>query len=374
MSEYTKRARSIKKDEQEAIQDIIKQLHQNNIAGVIFFCSRDYNLEAIEKELDKYFDCPVLGCTTAGELNPNYVHGSIVATSFSSEKFVFHIQSILDVKNFNTKIANEQIKNISNNLKFNDTLDDSNMFTFLLNDGTSMCEEKITAMLYQAMEEVSIIGGTAGDNFQFTSALVYADKKFRDNCSCYALIETKLDFDIFQLQHFEPTEDDIIVTRADPSARRVYEIDGENAADLISTLVGKKKENLTSKIYTDYPLLLQIGDQWHVRSMAKVMDDDSIYFACAIDEGIPLTIGRSKGLLDSLKDNVSTIQNNYKNIELTVGCDCAYRELEVDALNIKKEVSAELEKLNFIGFSTFGEQFNSVHVNQTLTCVVIGEK
>ena len=374
MSKYTKKAISVNKNEKEAIKEIKEQLHQEKLAGIIFFCSRDYNLKIIENELDTSFDCPIIGCTTAGELNPNYLNGSIVATSFSSEKFAFHIKSTFDAKNFTLKLANEQIEEIKEELKFNDDLNPDKMFTFLLNDGTSMHEELITATLYQALNGIPMIGGTAGDNFEFTSALVYADKKFRDNCSSYVVIETKLDFDIYQLQHFEPTEDDIVITKADSSTRRVYEIDGEDAADMISELVGKKKEELAVNIYTEYPLLLQIGDNWHVRAMAKVMEDDSIYFACAIDEGIPLTIGQSKGLLKTLKNDVEMINNRFKNIELTIGCDCAYRQLEVNALDIREEVSAELDKLNFIGFSTFGEQFNSVHVNQTLTCVVIGDK
>ena len=374
MATYIKKAISTNKNEIEAIKELKQQLHQEDLAGIIFFCSRDYDLEKLEQELDKNFDCPIIGCTTAGELNPNYVNGSIAATSFSSEKFVFHTHSILDAKNYNSKIAKEEIEKIKKGLKFSSDLDSQKMFTFLLNDGVSMNEELITASLFDALQGVPIVGGTAADNFEFTSALVYADKKFRDNCSTYVVIETKLDFDVYQLQHFEPTDDDIIITKADPSTRRVYEIDGENAADMISELVGVSKEQLTTNIYTEYPLLLQIGEHWHVRAMAKVMDDDSIYFACAIDEGIPLTIGKSKGLLKGLKEDVTMIKNRFKNIELTLGCDCAYRQLEVSALDIKEEVSTELEKLNFIGFSTFGEQFNSVHVNQTLTCVVIGEK
>ena len=32
----------------------------------------------------------------------------------------------------------------------------------------------------------------------------------------------------------------------------------------------------------------------------------------------------------------------------------------------------ELNKINFLGFSTFGEQYNAIHINQTLTGVVFG--
>ena len=176
-----KKGISSNKNEIDALKEIKEQINQDNMGGIIFFCSRDYNLEKLEDGLSEFFDCPIIGCTTAGEINPNYTNGSIIASSFSGDKFTFHINPILDVKNFNVAVANKQIEETKKELKFNSDLDSNKMFAFLLNDGTSMHEELIAAILSRSLNGISMIGGTAGDNFEFTSALVYANGKFRDD-------------------------------------------------------------------------------------------------------------------------------------------------------------------------------------------------
>jgi len=56
-----------------------------------------------------------------------------------------------------------------------------------------------------------------------------------------------------------------------------------------------------------------------------------------------------------------------------IGCDCILRRLELQDQDALPQVDALLEALPFIGFSTYGEQFGSVHINHTLTGVAIGE-
>jgi hypothetical protein len=60
------------------------------------------------------------------------------------------------------------------------------------------------------------------------------------------------------------------------------------------------------------------------------------------------------------------------NPRVIIGFDCLFRKLEIMEKGIAGKVSDLLKNKNFIGFSTYGEQFNSIHVNQTLTGVVIG--
>ena len=48
------------------------------------------------------------------------------------------------------------------------------------------------------------------------------------------------------------------------------------------------------------------------------------------------------------------------------------RHLEIDRRGIKEEIGEILTRNNVIGFSTYGEQYNAMHVNQTFTGVAIG--
>ncbi len=124
----------------------------------------------------------------------------------------------------------------------------------------------------------------------------------------------------------------------------------------------------------DCPVMLQIGDEWYVRSIEKVNPDGSLTFFCAIDNGLPLTVARGIGLVDTLRRQVEEIERAFSDIAFTLGCDCILRRLEIMGSGQRAEVESLLRRIRFIGFSTFGEQFNAVHVNQTLTGVVFGTR
>ena len=55
------------------------------------------------------------------------------------------------------------------------------------------------------------------------------------------------------------------------------------------------------------------------------------------------------------------------------GCDCFLRRLEAEFTGVVDEVSDFLRHHKVIGFNTYGEQFDGMHINQTFTGVVIGQ-
>jgi hypothetical protein len=57
---------------------------------------------------------------------------------------------------------------------------------------------------------------------------------------------------------------------------------------------------------------------------------------------------------------------------VTLGCDCFLRRLEAELTGQSDAVSEFLKAHRVVGFNTYGEQFNGMHINQTFTGVVIG--
>ena len=372
--QFTRRAEVSSRDEDSAVTELVSKIHQDQMGGVIFFCSADYDLNKIALAMDKAFTCPVIGCTTAGEIGSTYRNDGIVAVSFSSEMFRFHTALIEPLNEFEFEYASKIVDKFESNLEFSEKFDPKKMFGFLLIDGLSIMEETATAALYTALRGIPIIGGSAGDNLKFQETRVYANGQFVTNAAVLALIETRLPFKTFKLQHFVPSEKEMVITDADSSKRIVYEIDGGPAAKEYAEIIGLEAKELTSQIFAMYPVMLQIGDEWYVRFIEKVNEDGSLTFFCAIDNGLPLTVAKGVGLVETLRKKVVELQNEFPSIELTLGCDCILRRLEINEKNKNEEVETELKKINFIGFSTFGEQFNSIHVNQTLTGVILGIK
>jgi hypothetical protein len=117
--------------------------------------------------------------------------------------------------------------------------------------------------------------------------------------------------------------------------------------------------------------MLRIGDEYYVRSISNVEKDGSLKFFCAIDTGLVLTIGRGDSALQSLSRDLERIKQEMGDQTVIIGCDCILRRLEMEVQGIDENIGRLLATNKIIGLSTYGEQINSVHVNQTFTGVAI---
>jgi len=103
-----------------------------------------------------------------------------------------------------------------------------------------------------------------------------------------------------------------------------------------------------------------------------VNEDESIKFACAIDEGIVLTVARGLDMVSDLEKTFAAVRARIGPPSLILGCDCILRFLEAQELGIQQRIGDLMIENNVVGFATYGEQFNSMHVNQTFTGVALG--
>jgi hypothetical protein len=65
-------------------------------------------------------------------------------------------------------------------------------------------------------------------------------------------------------------------------------------------------------------------------------------------------------------------RSHVPNPALMLGFDCTLRWTEFHQDGIAGEIGRLLARNQFVGFSTYGEQCDGLHVNQTLTGVCIG--
>jgi hypothetical protein len=103
-----------------------------------------------------------------------------------------------------------------------------------------------------------------------------------------------------------------------------------------------------------------------------VNEDESLTFFCAIDEGIVLTVAEGLDIVENLREALAEARRQVGEPRLIIGCDCVLRRLEIERKALDAEVSGLLAANRVVGFSTYGEQFNAMHVNQTFTGVAIG--
>jgi hypothetical protein len=127
---------------------------------------------------------------------------------------------------------------------------------------------------------------------------------------------------------------------------------------------------LSPFVFAASPVMVQVGGQYHVRAIQKVEDNGDLRFFSAIDEGLVLTVAMSEDIVQHLERELAKLSENGRP-DAIVACECILRKLEIDQLQAKQKISSIMADYNVIGFNTYGEQFNMLHVNQTFTGVAI---
>jgi hypothetical protein len=362
-------------DEVEAVKDLYDQINQPGASAVITFVSAKYDLNVLGKELKSRFSVPVIGCTTAGEITPEgYQEHSIAGVSLSSDRLWVRSYEISPLDNLKTSEISEigeSVRTMINGARENDP--ESRAFGFVLIDGMSIMEEQVICHLHGALGNIPIIGGSAGDNLAFDKTYIYSSGGYKSNTASFTVFVTSLPFSTFKTQHFIPTDKKIVITEADPSKRVIKEIDGEPAAQRYAAMVGTTVDKLDPTVYSKFPVMLKIGGDYYVRSIQKANEDGSLSFYCAIEEGLVLTMAHGKDLIRNLEETLENELARIPNPKLVLGCECILRRLEVQDKGLVGDMNRLIKRYGIVGFHSYGEQFNSVHVNQTFTGFILGE-
>ncbi len=85
-----------------------------------------------------------------------------------------------------------------------------------------------------------------------------------------------------------------------------------------------------------------------------------------------LTVARGIDIVENLEQAFRDVRRAVGPPALVLGCDCILRNIECGQKNVKEAIGRIFMENNVIGFATYGEQFNAMHVNQTFTGVAIG--
>ncbi|MBR9651210.1 FIST N-terminal domain-containing protein [Thalassovita aquimarina] len=338
---------------------------------VLLFVSPQADIENVAARAAELLpDSLVLGCTTAGELtSEGYSDGNIVAVGFPRAYFRARMLLVEDLDAYDPQALIGRMVQ-SRNALMRDVPDWDYEFNFLMIDGLSRCEDKLTADLALGLGPVPLFGGSAGDGESFETTFVIANGRAMRNAAIVAQIRTICPIKVFKSDHLVPTERRMVVTGADPDRRIVHEINAEPAAREYARVLGKDPEQLDTFTFAAHPVVVRIGEQHHVRSIQRVADNGDLVFFSAIGEGLVLSLAEPMDMVGHLEGEIRNLSANGAP-DAILACDCLLRRLEAEQKQLKGKLSDILASNHVVGFSTYGEQLNSMHVNQTLTGVAI---
>ena len=363
-------------NEEEAVDDVITNIKASSSEFSFLFISHLYSIEKIEKSLKKYDLNNILACTTAGEIyNENYYDKSISGLSFHGDEILCEKLVIDDLDSPKTKDLEEIIKKVRAN---EEDLGSSSMsFGMLVIDGLSIKEEEFLAFLARYIEDIPLIGGSAGDGLNFSNTYILSENQnFKTNCATIVFVTTTIPFKVFKEQHFETGNTKVVITDSIPEKRIVNEINGEPAAIAYARELGLNVEDLKPSVFSKHPLMLKVGEEFYIRSIQQVNSDNSLTFYCAIDNGLVLTLAEKRNILNHAERFFSKVQEDVGEVECSVLFECILRRIEIEGLseNDKIKLLDVYSQNNSLGFHTYGEQYGPIHLNQTLVGVVFGKR
>lgn len=362
-------------DAETAAQDLARQLMHPHLGCVLFFCSAEYALPALATALNQYFGgVRLIGCTTAGEITPlGYGRGCISAVGFDHRAFSISTARVDALDSFNLLDAQHVVAQLVDECR-SSCLDPvvGRSFALTLLDGLSSREELVLSALNAAFGRIPHFGGSAADDKHLTRTHVYHEGYFHTGAAVVVLIQTSLEFEVFTTHHIQPLDEKMVVTAANPATRTVQELNAEPAALEYARWLGLDVSQLNFQVFALHPLAVRIGGQYYVRSIQRVNPDLSLTFYCAVENGIVLTAMQPGPLLPNLEQLFGGLEQRLGPLLLTIGCDCFLRRMEIEARGIIPETANLLVRHRVIGFNTYGEQFNGMHINQTFTGVAIG--
>lgn len=316
----------------------------------LFFCSSK-NINNVANDIPN----PKVGCTTVGEIDKGLFEG-IAKYEFDSKEFNIEVVKIPDTKIpvIQTKEIEEAARKVKRNKK--------NLLAFVLNDGLSADEERIQSLLGSILPVgTPIVGGSSGDGFDFKDTYCCIDSEVFKG-AVVILIGTDLKYYIHKENIYTATSKYAVVTKA--KDRTIYELDGKIAKNRYAELLGVDTSKVADNFF-NHPLGRYHDGEIMISSPQCVNKDGSINLYLASLPSTALWILEPKDYKQEIINTTNEILKRGTPI-VTLTVNCILRRILFEQENSVKYINQYLSKINAFGFTSYGEQLNDLHINQTM--------
>jgi hypothetical protein len=314
------------------------------------------------------------GCSTAGEITPRGLEeGHVVAMLFPSSSFSAASTMVDNLSSSGMDRITGEVEALKRSLRGRSGHEPAkSTFALCFIDGLSYAEEAVTSAIHWGLDDIPLIGGSAGDDLKFETTRLISNGKVASDSAIIVLIATEIPFHVFKTDNFVPTDEKLVVTSSDPDHRIVREFNASNAAEEYAAAVGIVAQTLTPLSFASHPVVLKVGGEYYCRSIQKMNPDGSLSFFCAIDDGVVLSVAQPKGMVESTRAALKDVEDRLGGIDMILGFDCVLRRLDARNRQVFRDISELYRVNNVIGFGTYGEQYRSMHLNQTFTGIAFG--
>lgn len=311
------------------------------------------------------------GCTTAGEITPAGMDdGQAVAMLLPADRFRVVSAMVPSLSTTGLDAIAATVEGLKREIGRRD--DRGDVFALCFIDGLSRAEEAVSLAIHWGLEDIPLVGGSAGDDLRFERTSLFSNGTVASDSAIIMLVATDVPFRVLKTDNFVPTTEKLVVTRSDPDNRLVHEFNAGPAASEYAAAVGVDSGSLTPLSFASYPVVVRIGGEHYCRSIRKLEEDGSLSFFCAIDDGIVLTVARATDMVRSTSEALREVGASLGGIDMILGFDCVLRRLDAQNRQVSLAMSELYRDNHVVGFGTYGEQYRSMHLNQTFTGIAFG--
>ena len=362
-------------DAEAAVASVAGALSSEPVGQLLVFFSSAYDADEMNAAFSRRFaGVPIAACSSAGELSPaGNLDRGLVVVAFPKAGFRIVSAVLPHVDELDVERAADVVRALRRKLDAAPTAKrGASRFALSLIDGLANAEERVVSVIDQALDGIPLVGGSAGDDLTFRSTALIHDGEVRVKSAILMIVETDFPVEIFKTDNFEPTDIKFVVTATDDGARTVREFNAEPAATEYAMAVGLDPENLSPMSFASHPLVVRVGGEYFCRSIRRLNPDGSLSFFCAIDRGLVLTLARPLDVVEVTRAELERLDAQLGGVDLVIGFDCVLRRLDAEIRQKRRPISDLYRQYNVVGFETYGEQYRSMHLNQTFTGVAIG--
>lgn len=358
-------------EERAAARELAAQLDLPDAALALVFVSPRYDQERMAAALAEHLPMPVYGCTALVEIDRgSFARDRAVALALGGRGVRAGVALAERVSEAPLARGSEAVASAAAQLELSPgQLDARRHIGVTLIDWRAQCEERFMAAVAASANRISFVGGSSSDEVDAECSRVIARGRAYARAALVILFELDVPFRAVVLEHMHPLAGRVVVTETDPANRIVHELNGRPAVDVYRELLGGHEVDMA--IAGQRPFGYYIDGEVYVRSVMSI-EGSSLRFACGVDRGTVLVPMAAGDMISATREGLAHVDAELRGMQAMLVFDCFGRYLEASALDMLDDVSAVYRNYPMIGFSTYGEQVNSMHVNHTMTGLALG--
>lgn len=343
----------------------------------MLFSSTGYDLARLGVALQAAGRSAVGGLTSRTIGPHGFRDEGLAGFHLPSGRFTVADTLIEEVRSFGLPDARDVVRSLRARIERSAGAARPHQFGLLLVDAEARCEERLIAALGTELAGVPIVGGSAGDflfnpkgDFEGSTRILYQGRALRQ-AAVFCLVAGDSPVLAINHTHYSPGKRKLVITEADPDRRLVREIDGRNAVEAYSAALGLKRPAREVGELAMFPLMVRVGGHYFCRGVQRMYANGSLEFACAMEPGMVVALAEPGDMVARLEGMFTSMREQLGSPELVIGFDCAARTVCMEQSGVEGAIAKVMKRQSVVGFATLGEQFNTIHANNSFTCLGI---